>query len=71
MKTFLYGAICLACVGGLLAAEPAKKTRDELVRDDRAELAENAHWVYNDLEKAFAEAEKVKKPLMVIHRCIP
>ena len=60
----------LAMVGSLGAAE-TKKTRDEMVHEDRAVLAENAAWVYNDLEKAFAEAEKTGKPLMVIHRCIP
>jgi hypothetical protein len=42
-----------------------------MVHDDRAALAENEAWVYNDLVKGFAEAEKTKKPLMVIHRCIP
>ena len=56
--------------GSLGAAEP-KKTRDEMVHDDRAALAESEAWVYNDLKKGFAEAEKMKKPLMVIHRCIP
>ena len=66
MKRFLI----LAMAGSLGAAEP-KKTRDEMVHDDRAALAESAAWVYNDLKKGFAEAEKMKKPLMVIHRCIP
>jgi hypothetical protein len=66
MKRFLI----LAMAGSLGAAEP-KKTRDEMVHDDRAALAESEAWVYNDLKKGFAEAEKMKKPLMVIHRCIP
>ena len=65
MKRFLM----VAMVGSLGAVEP-KKTRDEMVHDDRAALAENEAWVYNDLVKGFAEAEKTKKPLMVIHRCI-
>ena len=67
MKRFLI----LAMAGSLGAAEPKKKTRDEMVHDDRAALAENEAWVYNDLTKGFAEAEKTNKPLMVIHRCIP
>ena len=66
MKRFLI----LAMAGSLSAAEP-KKTRDEMVLEDRAALAENETWVYNDLARGFAEAEKTKKPLMVIHRCIP
>ena len=66
MKRFLI----FAMAGSLGAAEP-KKTRDEMVHEDRAALAGNEAWVYNDLERAVAEAEKTKKPLMVIHRCIP
>ena len=66
MRRFLI----LAMAGSLEAAEP-KKTRDEMVHEDRAALAENDAWIYNDLESAVAEAEKTKKPLMVIHRCIP
>ena len=66
MKRFLI----LAMAGSLGAAEP-KKTRDEMVHDDRAALAESEAWIYNDLEKAFGEAEITKKPLMVVHRCIP
>lgn len=62
--------LIVAMVGSLGATEP-KKTRDEMVHDDRAALAENEAWVYNDLVKGFAEAEKTKTPLMVIHRCIP
>ncbi len=72
MKRILVsGVLCAFGLGVVLAAEPAKKTRDEMVIDDRAALQENAAWIYNDLEKGFAEAERVKKPLMVIHRCIP
>ena len=48
MKRFLI----LAMAGSLGAAEP-KKTRDEMVHDDRAALAESEAWIYNDLEKAF------------------
>lgn len=70
MKRFLLlGMVCALTSG--IAAEPQKKTRDEMVLDDRAALSDSEGWIYNDLETAFAEAERTKKPLMVIHRCIP
>ena len=54
-----------------LCEDEKKKTRDEMVIDDRDALADNAHWIYNDLDKGFAEAEQSGRPLMVVHRCIP
>ncbi|MFT4638966.1 MAG: serine protease Do [Verrucomicrobiales bacterium] len=68
MKRFIVMGLM---VGACIAAEPEKKTRDQMVLEDRAALTENETWVYNDLEKAYAEAERTKRPLMVIHRCIP
>lgn len=59
-----------ACALPSFADEP-QKTRDQLVLEDRGAYAESDVWVYNNLEEAFAEAVKVKKPLMVVHRCIP
>ena len=55
----------------LFAEDGKKRTRDEMVLDDRDALADSAHWIYNDLGKAFAEAESSGLPLMVVHRCIP
>ncbi len=61
----------LALITSSSAAEEGKKTRDEMVMDDRSALEESAHWIYNDLKKAFAEAKASGRPLMVVHRCIP
>ena len=61
----------LSCFTLTSFAEETKKTRDEQVLDDREVLSGNEAWIYNDLSKAFAEAERTKKPLMVVHRCIP
>ena len=65
------GVVLLAVIGAQAFGEEGKKTRDELVRDDRSELQDSDHWIYNDLEKAFGAAESSGKPLMVVHRCIP
>jgi len=28
-------------------------------------------WIYNDLPKAFLEAAKTRKPMLVVFRCVP
>ena len=60
----------IAVAGCLSAAQP-KKTRDQMVLEDRDAMTGNVAWIYNDPKKAFAEAERSKKPLLVVHRCIP
>lgn len=47
------------------------QTREEKVRSDRKKVVEEGFWIYNDLPKAFAEAEKTGKPIVVVLRCIP
>ena len=46
-------------------------TRDQKVRADRAKVEADGFWIYNDLAKGFAEAERTGKPLLVVLRCIP
>jgi hypothetical protein len=45
--------------------------REKKVRDDRLTVEEDGYWIYNDLPKAFDEAKKTGKPLLVAIRCIP
>ena len=45
--------------------------RDKLVNGDKEAIAGAGTWIYNDLPKAFAQAKQSKKPLLVVHRCIP
>ena len=45
--------------------------RDDQVNGDKADLAKAGNWIYNDLEKGFAEARASGKPLFVVYRCIP
>jgi serine protease Do len=28
-------------------------------------------WIYNDIDKGFAESKKTGKPLLVVFRCVP
>lgn len=47
------------------------QTREEKVRSDRKKVVEEGFWIYNDLPKAFTEAKKTGKPIVVVLRCIP
>jgi hypothetical protein len=45
--------------------------RDTKVRNDRKTFQENDNWIYNDLNKALAEAKAASKPVLAVIRCIP
>ena len=47
------------------------QTRDQKVIQDREKVSQDESWFYDDLASGIAEAEKTKKPLMVVLRCIP
>ena len=49
-----------------IAADP-----NQQVHDDKKELAASDVWIYNDLDRAFAEARAKNKPLLIVYRCIP
>ncbi|MEZ5431645.1 MAG: PDZ domain-containing protein [Verrucomicrobiales bacterium] len=53
-----------------LVAE-AVKDREGAVRQDQAKLENSGRWIYNDVEKGFAEAARTGKPLLVTLRCVP
>lgn len=46
-------------------------TREQKVRQDRQKVEAEGFWIYNDLEKGYAEARRTGKPLLVVLRCIP
>ena len=47
------------------------KDREGAVREDKAAMENDQRWAYNDLPKAFAEAKRTGKPLLVVLRCVP
>ena len=47
------------------------KDREGAVRQDKAAMENDPRWAYNDLPKAFAEAKRTGKPLLVVLRCVP
>jgi len=60
-------------VSGLLstALAEAVKDREGAVRKDKAEMQNDARWIYNDWQKGFAEARRTGKPLLIVLRCVP
>jgi hypothetical protein len=57
-------------LGGAAGAQQ-KPTREQKVTEDRKKVEADGFWIYNDLPRAFAEAKKTGKPLLVTLRCIP
>jgi hypothetical protein len=47
------------------------KDREGAVRGDRAKMEGDARWIYNDVDRGFAEARRTGKPLLVVLRCVP
>jgi serine protease Do len=47
------------------------KDREGAVRGDRAKMENDARWIYNDVDRGFAEARMTGKPLLVVLRCVP
>ena len=48
-----------------------KNRRERAVRDDRKNLAADVRWLYNDVQTGFEAAQKLKKPLLIVLRCVP
>ncbi|HXD88169.1 MAG TPA: Trx7/PDZ domain-containing (seleno)protein [Urbifossiella sp.] len=55
----------------LTAGAVAQTPREKKVRDDKVKVEADGYWIYNNLPKAFEDARKTGKPLVVILRCIP
>ena len=68
----LDGRLWLTCLlaAGSVWGETVKD-REGAVRGDRAKMEADARWLYNDVDKGFAEAKRTGKPLLVVLRCVP
>ena len=52
----------------LLTGAAYAQERDTKVRNDRKKIQEKGLWIYNDLDKGFAEAKKTGRPMLVVFR---
>lgn len=67
-RASLFALMCLAFTSGSLAVGQDRETK---VRNDKKLLEANDFWIYNDLPKAERDARRLKKPILVVLRCIP
>ena len=51
-----------------VATAQAQNRGDIAVRKDKETLALDDSWFYDDLEPAFEEAARTKRPLMIVFR---
>ncbi|MDO8545259.1 MAG: Trx7/PDZ domain-containing (seleno)protein [Opitutaceae bacterium] len=65
---FLVGFLLASCA---VAFAATVKDREGAVRNDRATMENDARWIYNDVDRGFAEARKTGKPVLVVLRCVP
>ncbi len=71
MKTPRWIVSLAVMLVGSMAHAAAVKDREGAVRGDKAAMENDARWIYNDVERGFAEAKKTGKPLLVVLRCVP
>lgn len=62
-------ALLLVSFMGMTATAWAQEDRDTLRQKLNDDVAKR--WIYDDVEKGFAEAKKTGKPMLVIIRCVP
>lgn len=71
MKPLSSGLIALLAIGVVAASGETVKDREGAVRKDKAVMENDARWIYNDIDRAFAEGKKTGKPVLVVLRCVP
>ncbi len=69
MTRLLVTGLLLLTVSMVHAQDRKARQKARLQTDREVSGAEN--WVYNDLEKAVAQARKDDRPILVLFRCIP
>lgn len=65
---FVVSVFCVLCG---VAIGYAQNPREKKVRDDKVKVEADGFWIYNNLPKAYDEAKKSGKPIIVVLRCIP
>lgn len=63
--------ITLVIFSSVLTFADAVKDREGAVRKDKLLMENDARWIYNDFYKGFDQAQRTKKPLLVVLRCVP
>jgi serine protease Do len=66
----LLSSLLALAISATVLAETVKD-REGTVRQDRAARENDPRWIYNDVDRGFAEARRTGKPLLVVLRCVP
>jgi serine protease Do len=64
-------SLCALILLPIASRAATVKDREGAVRGDRAARENDPRWIYNDVDRGFAEAKKSGKPLLVVLRCVP
>ena len=64
-------SLSLFLLASVLQPQALAQTRQQKVLGDKLKFEANGSWFYNDLEKRFEAAERLKQPMIVVLRCIP
>ena len=71
VKELILSLLLLATSAVIVQAQDVQKKRRDAVLNDKKHFDIDSYWVYDDFEKARAEAQKTGKPLLVVFRCLP
>ena len=71
MKSIIVLLSLALSLSGSMAFAETVKDREGAVRADRTQMENDFRWIYNDIDRGFAEAKKTGKPLLVVLRCVP
>jgi hypothetical protein len=63
----LAGSAVLIGLAATTAQEPSKEALRRKLKDHDV----HAGWIYDDLPAAIAAAQKSRKPLLAVFRCVP
>lgn len=66
MRQILAASLLFVAIASVGAEDRAAK-----IREDAATVTDAGYWIYNDLPKGFALAERTGKPMLVVFRCVP
>lgn len=67
-RPFLVATVVFAvCLSSVAVAQP-KLTREQQVRKDKQDFAQNDAWFYDNLDAAKDEAARTKRPLIIVFR---
>jgi serine protease Do len=71
MKSLSSGVAAMFSIALCVGFSETVKDREGAVRKDRAVMENDARWIYNDYDRAFAKAKQSGKPLLAVLRCVP